>query len=675
MLKKLKFRTKILIVSILIFLIAFAFNFYFLNSSLKGMDKNLTSEAEKEMNDMAIKQAVDIGRNLTIMAESVREGEARKWRDQVYTRKMLLDNLKIKNSKEYEAYLGTIPIVASMRSVQNKANELGIQFKVPKISPRNPINTPTPEEEAILKQLSEKQIPTSIPKQDFENKILKDIQNETDKSRIQSFYKLEGKSYKLAVTLDKSNKNTIINLLKLAGYMDEHFVIDKKNDTVTYYRAVRLDKVCLYCHGDPTTSKELWGNDKGLDPTGVKMEGWKEGNVHGAFKLTFSLKKTKNLISASSKKIHESGEGLAKSATLQTSIINSIVIALGIILLYFIIRYLTRPISHMVNTLKDVANGNFKNRVEINSEDEIGQIGQSINTMEDNLSKTLYQIDEIASNLAASSEELNATANNLTDGAQSQAANVEETVATLHEFAEAIKSLQTNSQDMANQGEETLRIARASLELIDDAIRGMEEINISSNKVVEIVKVINDIADQTNLLSLNAAIEAARAGEHGRGFAVVAEEISKLAEKSAESTKSIEVLVKESQKNTKNGTEIVHKAGEAFKEILSNVEKTTNNIGLINNVVAQQANGSQQIQSAVNNVNDVTQTQSAGLEEMSASFNELANHAEVLKNMMNQFELQENGNHRDDFYSIDGIGKKKISSNHTHERRIQLKED
>ncbi|MDH5682613.1 MAG: methyl-accepting chemotaxis protein, partial [Spirochaetota bacterium] len=601
MAKQVKFRTKIILVALVIFLISFGVNFFFSNQGMNNMGDKLTQDAMREMNDMGIKQAVEIGRSITVMAEGVRQNMAKLWEDKIFRREVLKDKLKDKNSEEFKSYLGIIPIVASMRAVDKKSKELGIKFKVPKVKPRNIKNEPTPEELEVLKLLKAKRIPSHLSKQDYQRATLA-LGDEAFK--LSTYYTLNNatQNYSLKNGLSKKENKNLLTILKMAGLMDEHFVVNKKANTVTYYRAVRLAKVCLFCHGDPQKSEEYWGNTEGKDPTGTKMENWKEGEIHGAFKLTLSLDKTNAIISGSAETLKEDQKKILSSTSLTTSTVNVGIILLGFLVLFFFIRYLTKPIGQMLDVLRDVARGNFRRRLNVKSQDEIGQIATSINGMESNLSDTLRQIDEIATNLAASSEEMTATTTNLSDGSQTQAANVEETVATLHQFSEAIRSLQNSSEKMAIQGNQTLDIAKDSLNLIDDAVRGMEDINVSSGQIVEIVKVINDIADQTNLLSLNAAIEAARAGEHGRGFSVVAEEISKLAEKSAESTKTIEGLVKESQKNTENGSKIVHKTGEAFKDILVNVENTNTNIQQINDVVAQQAKGSEQIQIAINNV-------------------------------------------------------------------------
>lgn len=636
--KNLGLKTKILVVVLGIFILSFVINLLFNNSGLKNMQKSLTEDADTELRVLARKQAEKLGRSLTVMAEGVRENVSEQWKNEIFNPKMLSGKLDDPNSADYKKYLGIIPIVASMRTVAQKANELGIKFKVPKVKARNKINEPTPEEEQILTELKNKRFPVSFTEKDFQENVIEELPNDSDRRNIKKYYSKDGSgNFSLKSNLSKEERSELLYLLKNCGMMDEKVVI--KENSIDYYRAVRLDKICLNCHGDPKQSLELWGNDRGEDPTGVKMENWKVGEIHGAFKLTLSLEQTNRLISKSKNLMRQNGEKQLTETTLFTSGVNIVIVIIAAVVIILFINSIIRRIKKIVETIKIFSTGNFTQSLSSDTHDEIGEIVENISIMQGSLSQTLVKVDEMASSLAASSEELNATADQLSQDSQSQAANVEETMASLNEFTDQISSLQTNSQDMAKQGNETLSIAQNSLSLIDGAVEGMKEINNSSQKIVEIVKVINDIADQTNLLSLNAAIEAARAGEHGKGFAVVADEISKLAEKSAQSTKTIEQLVKESQSNTLEGTETVNKTGEAFKEILTNVERTTKNIGFINDIQSQQAESADQIKMAVSNINESTQSQSAALEEMTASFNELSNHAEILKNLMDQFSL------------------------------------
>ena len=189
-------------------------------------------------------------------------------------------------------------------------------------------------------------------------------------------------------------------------------------------------------------------------------------------------------------------------------------------------------------------------------------------------------------------------------------------------------------------------------------VDGMKKIQDSSSKIEEIIQVINDIADQTNLLSLNASIEAARAGEHGRGFAVVAEEISKLAERSAVSTKEVGNLVKESLTNVINGVELVNQSGEAFTKIYSDVQSNADLIRGIVNAIEQQNQGAEQVQTAMNQINDITQGVSASAEEMASSTVELQSLAESLREIIDLFKINK---------------RKKVIETHT--KHVEFKKD
>ncbi|GMT48818.1 MAG: hypothetical protein IEMM0008_0357 [bacterium] len=355
------------------------------------------------------------------------------------------------------------------------------------------------------------------------------------------------------------------------------------------------------------------------------------------------------------------------------------ILAITAFLVVLVIGNITKPLNLLMDVSNKVAGGDFNVSLDVTSgdKDEIGQLltaqkdmvtnlntiaqiaediacgnlsGHLLNDNEtgiflvmrkmvDNLTRMLREIIEVTSSLSASSEELNATANALAEGAQNQAATVEESTATTEELAASIKEVSDNAGMMKGRIDQSLREAKefkSSLEHVSEEMLSMSDM---AEKIGEIVKVINDIADQTKLLSLNAAIEAARAGEHGRGFAVVAEAISSLANSTAESTKDIRELIKGSIRQIHLSVDQVKKSSDSLDTIVSTIEENNRVASEIARSMEDQYESSEQIQITTEGINQLTQTVSASAEEMSASTNELGILSERLNKVVNAFNI------------------------------------
>lgn len=267
-------------------------------------------------------------------------------------------------------------------------------------------------------------------------------------------------------------------------------------------------------------------------------------------------------------------------------------------------------------------------------------ISKDLNGIITSLNELLGDINDAAEQVAAGSNQVSDGSQALSQGSTEQASSIQELTASVTEIADQTKH---NAMD-ANKAKEL------ATEVKDNAAKGnaqmiemqgsMVEINQSSQDISKIIKVIDDIAFQTNILALNAAVEAARAGQHGKGFAVVAEEVRTLAARSAEAAKETTLLIEGSINKVREGTKIADETAAALDEIVDGIGKVTDLVGNIAEASNEQATGIAQINAGIDQVAQVVQHNSATSEESAAASEELSSQAEMLKQMINQFQLK-----------------------------------
>jgi len=337
----------------------------------------------------------------------------------------------------------------------------------------------------------------------------------------------------------------------------------------------------------------------------------------------------------------------------KSALIGVLIILAVCLLLWFVTYRSLAPVKEIIAALQAVSAGDFTTEVKVNTNDEIGEIGRSLNNMLGNLRASLARVREATATVASSAEEISASTQQIANGSQNQASDIQRIAGAIEEISGAAKNLSEYVRDMAFMTGDTVESAtsgqqalEANFNSVEEASNRVKELNASAGKVKEILNIINEIADQTNLLALNAAIEAARAGEHGRGFSVVAEEVRKLAERSIKATAEIAEVIKEIQQNmehtlaaVEHGDQLGRKAVESFKTIKIRIEDLAAKVNEIEKVAQNQAALTDEVARAGQNISAVTEEISATIEENSAASQELAATADEMARSVAQFKI------------------------------------
>ena len=350
-----------------------------------------------------------------------------------------------------------------------------------------------------------------------------------------------------------------------------------------------------------------------------------------------------------------------------------IVSIVGIVLCFsvafYVIKKVVQSIGLVVERIRDVAQGegDLTKRIEVQNDDELGELSKWFNTFMDKLQEIIIQVAQSTEHIASATEEISSSATQSSQSAETQKDQTNQVATAMQEMSSTVLQVSENSNKAAESARQAGEIAKGGGKIVSqtvEVIQGLatstrdtatkiQELGKSSDQIGQIIGVIDDIADQTNLLALNAAIEAARAGEQGRGFAVVADEVRKLAERTTQATKEIAKMIKTIQeetqraveamesgtKNVEDGVSSATKAGEALQDIIHASEQVGEMIVHIATAATEQSSATEQVNSNMEQIAKLVQESAIGAQQSAKACADLSNLALDMQALVGRFKL------------------------------------
>jgi methyl-accepting chemotaxis protein len=329
-----------------------------------------------------------------------------------------------------------------------------------------------------------------------------------------------------------------------------------------------------------------------------------------------------------------------RSSTLQIAL-SVAAVATGLLFAWLIMRAVTKPLQRALQIAQTVARGDLSGHIEADPCNETGQLMAALKDMRDGLSGIVSEVRRGTDAIASAAHQISAGNLELSARTEQQAGSLEETASSMEELTSTVRQNADNAQQANSLAAQASGSAARGGDTVGAVVRTMADISLASQKIGEIVGVIDGIAFQTNILALNAAVEAARAGEQGRGFAVVASEVRALAQRSATAAKEIKVLIGDSTGKVEEGSRLVAQAGSTMEEIVSGIAGVSAIMAEIAAASGEQSLGIDQINTAVTQMDQVTQENAALVEEAAAASDALREQAQTLAGLVATFRLDE----------------------------------
>lgn len=334
----------------------------------------------------------------------------------------------------------------------------------------------------------------------------------------------------------------------------------------------------------------------------------------------------------------------------------ALLVLIGAAAMVWTMRTITRPLNEAIADADAIAAGRLDSTIVNIGLDEVGQLRRAMRHMQRNLAHIVFSIRENSEAVANASREIAQSTREMSARTESQASSLEQTAASMEELSTTFQKNDQSSQHVTELTTQAAAAAELGGNVVGKVTRTMQEIDVSSKKIAEIIGVIDSIAFQTNILALNAAVEAARAGEQGRGFAVVASEVRALAQRSGQAAKEIRTLIGDSVKKVQTGTREAAESGKTMDDILEAVRKVAETMTAMQTVRADQRLGVTQVTRAVEQMNQGTQQTAAMVEEIAATADLLSDQAEHLSQAVAAFKLAAKDEMNDSGQRMDNRG-------------------